>query len=96
MSLVGTITIVVAGAMGFAVLWIVVLFIRKWEITLSPKETASYTTIIFSMGYMACAYLDGVLVQVLEAAAVIGIFFVWWVIRFFQRFRNRKQETAVR
>lgn len=74
-----------AFAVAAAVVYMVVLIMRRWYFNLSPKETASFALIMFLLGFIASSYLLGNLLQVFEAALVIFIMFAWFVWRSIKR-----------
>ena len=82
-----------AFAIGLAVVYMVVLIMRRWYFNLSPRETASFALIMFLMGFISSSYLLGNLLQVFEGALVIFIMFAWFVWRSMKRRSLHRQST---
>ena len=82
-----------AFATSLAVVYMVVLIMRRWYFNLSPRETATFALVMFLLGFMASSYLLGSLVQVFEAALVIFILFAWFIWRSMKRRSLHKQSV---
>lgn len=91
MNLLNISFLTVAFAIGAAVIYMVVLIMRRWYFNLSPKETASFALIMFLMGFMVSAYLLGNYLYVLLPALVMFAMFGWWVWRVSKRKSLHKQ-----
>ena len=87
----------VAFVLAIAVLYMAILMVRKWYVTFSPKEMASFGLIVFSMGWVIASYLLGSALQILEGSVVIfvllGFFIYKWNNRRVQH--KAKQEAGI-
>lgn len=93
MNLLNISFLTVAFAIGAAVVYMVVLIMRRWYFNLSPKETAAFALIMFLMGFMVSAYLLGNYLYVLLPALLMFAMFGWWVWRTSKR-RSLHRQTV--
>lgn len=73
--------LLMAFAVATAVVYMVVLILRRWYFNLSPKETASFALIMFLLGFIVSAYLTGNFLYVLFPSLVLIGMFAWWMYR---------------
>lgn len=82
--------LLMAFAVAVAVVYMVVLVLRRWYFNLSPRETASFALIMFLLGFIVSAYLLGNFLYVLVPAIVLIAMFAWWI------WRTTRRRTAYR
>jgi len=75
----------VTFVLAIAVIYLTIIMIRKWYITFSPKETAFFGLIMFSVGWTISSYLLGSALQVLEGSSAVLIIFGLFLYRWNQR-----------
>ncbi len=75
----------VTFVLAIAVIYLTIIMIRKWYITFSPKETAFFGLIMFSVGWTISSYLLGSALQTLEGSAAVLIIFGLFLYRWNQR-----------
>lgn len=85
--------LLLAFAVGIAVVYMVVLILRRWYFNLSPKETASFALLMWLLGFVVASYLLGNLLYVFFSTLVIFTMFAWWAWRTTRRNALHKQAT---
>ncbi len=74
-----------------AVVYMTILLLKAWQVVFSPKESVYFGLVMFSIGWVVEAYLQGSGVGVLEGSMVDFLFFGLYV---YHWNRRRKNHTA--
>ena len=74
-----------AIVLAVAVVYLTILMLRKWYVTFSPKETAFFGLVMFSIGWVMEAYLLGNVIGVLEGSIIDFLFFGLFLYRWNER-----------
>lgn len=70
-----------AFAVSLIVIYTVIFILRKAYFTLSPKETAFFGTLLFTLGFLTSSYLAGNSLLIFVGVIVILLITIWWIIR---------------
>lgn len=79
------------------VIYMTVLMVRKFKVTFSPRELASFGLVMFSMGWVIESYLLGSALGTLEGASVSLLLTLYYGNRWWKRrkLHIEKQEAGV-
>lgn len=75
----------VTFVLAVAVIYLTILMLRKWYVTFSPRETALFGLIMFSIGWVISSYLLGSALQVIEGSVLTLLVFALFIYRWNQR-----------
>lgn len=86
-----------AIVLAVAVIYLTILMLKRWYVTFSPKETAFFGLIMFSIGWVLEAYLVGNAAGVLEGSVIDFLFFGLFIYRWNKRriVRKTKKEAGI-
>lgn len=94
MALGADLLLAVAFVAAVGLIFAVATALKSWVFELSPREWGYSVILMFSLGVLAAAYLDGD--GILELLATVPIFLavVWWVARLWRRHQARSMRAS--
>ncbi len=83
--------LLVAFAVSVIVVLTVIFILRKAYFTLSPKESAFLSVLMFILGFLASSYLSGDAGLEFAGAILVILIVIWWILRGIYRRHLSKQ-----